>query len=139
MGVSYKPRVGVMAIGCQAYWPQFPGMKNHLVKKHEELLDKIRDSAEIFAAGMVDTVELSAAAGRRFLEADVDVVLVQAMTYSPSSNMVPAVRELKVPVILLNVQEEEALDFPNVTKLEDWLGHGCTCAGIAELSAMLIR
>lgn len=136
---TVKPRIGTMAVGCSGYWPQFPGMKEYLEGKHKELVGKIADQAEVVAMGMVDSPELSAKAGQRFLAEDVDMVFVQAMTYSTSNNMVPAVKDLKIPVVLLNVQEEKSLDFPNVKNLEDWLGHGCTCAGLAELSAMLSR
>lgn len=89
--------------------------------------------------GMVDDVSLSQEAARRFREADVDVVFVQSMTYSTSDNLIPAVKELKVPVVVFNIQEEKALDLPNVKTLDGWLGHGCTCAGIPEITAMLLR
>lgn len=135
----HKPRIGVMCVGCGAYWPQFPGMKEYLCAKHEEFIDKFRDRAEVLSVGMVDTPELAEAAGRRFIYEDVDVVFVQAMTYSMSSNMVPAVKDLKVPVVLMNIQELPSLNFSETRRLEDWLGHGCTCACMPELTAMLER
>jgi L-arabinose isomerase len=134
-----KPKIGTMAIGLREYWPQFPGMKDHLAAKHTELVAKIGDSAVIVEGGLVDSPEQAYAVGLKFQAEDVDVVFCQAMTYSTSSNMVPAVKDLKVPVVLFNIQEEKALDFPNVKTIADWLGHGCTCAGLAELSAMLRR
>lgn len=139
MNKPARTRIGVMAIGLEAYWGQFPGMREYLDGKHRELVAKLPDTVEITDMGMVDTAELSIRAGRLFLKADVDLVFVQLMTYSPSDNMIPAVKDLDVPVILLNVQEREALDLPKITKLEEWLGKGCTCAGLPELSAMLIR
>lgn len=134
-----KPVIGTMALGLTGYWSQFPGMKEYLEQKHEELLAKIGDKAELVNVGMIDTIALSSQAGRRFKENDVDIVFCQAMTYATSDNLVPAVKDLDVPVILFNVQEEKALDFKNVKNLDDWLGHGCTCAGLAELTAMLRR
>lgn len=134
-----KPVIGTMAVGLIGYWPQFPGMKEYLTEKHEELTAKIGEEAEIIDAGMVDTIEKSREAGRKFQAADVDIVFCQPMTYATSDNMVPAVKDLNVPVILFNIQEEKSLDFPNVRNLDDWLGHGCTCAGLPELSAMLRR
>lgn len=134
-----RPVIGTMAVGLIGYWPQFPGMKEYLTEKHKELIKKIGSGAEIIDAGMIDTIEKSKDAGRKFKAADVDIVFCQAMTYATSDNMVPAVRDLNVPVILFNVQEEKSLDFKNVKNLDDWLGHGCTCAGLAELSAMLRR
>lgn len=137
--MKHKPVIGTMAVGLIGYWPQFPGMKEYLTQKHNELLEKIDKEAEIIDAGMIDTIEKSREAGRKFQAADVDIVFCQAMTYATSDNLIPAVRDLEVPVILFNVQEEKSLDFSKVKKLDDWLGHGCTCAGLPELSAMLRR
>ena len=134
-----KPRIGTMAVGCRGYWSQFPGMKEYLCKKHGELISKFADAAEIAACGMVDGPESARAAAERFAAAGVDAVFCQAMTYATSDALVPAVKDLDVPVVLFNVQEEKKLDLSRVKTLDDWLGHGCTCAGIAELSAMLRR
>ncbi|MDO4275708.1 MAG: arabinose isomerase [Eubacteriales bacterium] len=137
--MKHRPVIGTMAVGLIGYWPQFPGMKEYLTGKHRELLDKIDGEAEIIDAGMIDTVEKSREAGRKFQSADVDIIFCQAMTYATSDNLIPAVRDLEVPVILFNVQEDKSLDFSKVKNLDDWLGHGCTCAGLPELSAMLRR
>lgn len=137
--MNKKPIIGTIAVGLIGYWSQFPGMKEYLEEKHQKFLDKIGDKAEVVDVGMVDTIVSSAEAGLRFKAADVDIIFCQAMTYATSDNLIPAVWDLNVPVILYNVQEEKALDFKNVKNLDDWLGHGCTCAGLAELSAMLLR
>ena len=139
MDIPARTRVGAMAIGLEAYWAQFPGMWEYLVGKHRELVAKFPDTMEIIDMGMVDTRSFPHGRGGAFWRRDVDLVFVQLMTYSPSDNMIPAVKDLDVPVILLNVQERKTLDLPKVTKLEEWLGKGCTCAGLPELSAMLIR
>lgn len=134
-----KPVIGMMALGLIGYWPQFPGMKEYLEARHKELIKKIGDRAEIVDIGMVDTVEISRQAGIEFKAADADIVFCQAMTYATSDNLIPAIKDLDIPIILLNVQEDKVLDFKEVKNLDDWLGHGCTCAGVAEHCAMLNR
>ncbi len=136
--IKANPKIGLMAVGCHGYWGQFPGIRDYLESKHKELYKKFV-GAELICAGIVDTAESSKEAGLMFAANDVDIVFCQAMTYSPSDTIVPAVQNLNVPVILLNIQESEVLELENVATLEDWLGHGCTCAGLAELSAMLNR
>jgi L-arabinose isomerase len=136
---SLLPKVGILAIGLSGYWLQFQGMKEHLISKHHELIQRLEKYADVVSFGMVDSPELAAKAGMKFQEEGVDIVFCQSMTYSTSSNLIPAVKDLSVPIILLNVQEKIKLDLPNVNTLQDWLGHGCTCAGLPEMSAMLKR
>lgn len=137
--LNVKPKIGWMAVGCRGYWNQFPGMREHLICQHEKLAEKFADECDLIAVGMVDTPEMSKQAGLRFMAEDVDAVFCQAMTYATSDNLVPAIANIGVPVVLLNIQEEKSLHLKSVQSLEDWLGHGCTCAGIAELAAMLRR
>ena len=134
-----KPKIGLMAVGLHNYWNQFPGMKGHLEDVHSKLAEKISEQADLVSVGLIDTPEASAKAGDLFKSNDVDVVFCQAMTYASSDTMVPAVKDLNVPVIILNVQENTKIDLAQVKTLDDWLGHGCTCAGVPELTAMLER
>ena len=41
------------------------------------------------------------AAGDKFRTADVDLVILQLLTYATSYNMLPAVRDLDVPIVLV--------------------------------------
>ena len=60
---------------------------------------------------MVTTKEQSQAAGDLFRAADVDLVFLQLLTYATSYNMLPAVKDLDVPVVLVNIQKLKALDY----------------------------
>lgn len=51
----------------------------------------------------IDTTKELAMAG--FRAADVDLVILQLLTYATSYNMLPAVRDLDVPVVLVNLQK----------------------------------
>ncbi len=52
------------------------------------------------------------AAGDKFRAADVDLA---AAAYATSYNMLPAVRDLDVPVVLVNVQKKKAPTTPTPT------------------------
>ncbi len=43
------------------------------------------------------------------------------LTYATSYNMLPAIRDLDVPVVLVNVQKRKALDYDH-TDIAAWLG-----------------
>ena len=47
--------------------------------------------------------------------------ILQLLTYATSYNMLPAVRDLDVPVVLVNVQKKKAPDYAN-TDTPTWLG-----------------
>jgi L-arabinose isomerase len=131
------PRIGLMAVGLAAYWPQFAGMRERLLDHHARLARLLEGRGEIVAAGLVDTASASRAAGSRFVRGEVDIVFCQLATYAASETLLPAIRALDVPVVLLNVQATRALELDRVTGIADWLGAGCTCAGLPEMTATL--
>ena len=88
--------------------------------------------------GIVTTKELSMKAGHRFRAADVDLVILQLLTYATSYNMLPAIRDLNVPVVLVNVQKLKAPDYAN-TDAPKWLGELYACGAVGEMVADLER
>ncbi len=66
---------------------------------------------------MVTTKEQSQAAGDLFRASDVDLVFLQLLTYATSYNMLPAVKDLDVPVVLVNVQKLKAQDIDTIAKV----------------------
>ena len=73
-----------------------------------------------------------------FRAADVDLVLLQLLTYATSYNMLPAVKDLDVPVVLVNIQKIRALDYDK-TDIASWLGEGYACGAVGEMVADLER
>lgn len=134
-----KGRVGVMATGLAAYWPQFPGIRETLIQHHDRLLQQFSSDADLVKAGMVDGLDQARRAGELFTANDVDLVICQITTYSTSETLLPAIRDLNVPILLVNVQAIPALNFSQVTTIGDWLGMGITCAALPEMTAGLRR
>ena len=52
--------------------------------------------------------------------------------------MLPAIRDLDVPVVLVNVQKIKALDYEH-TDIASWLGEGYACGAVGEAVADLER
>ena len=98
----------------------------------------IPDTVEIVDGGMVTTKEQAMVAGDKFRAADVDLVFLQMLTYATSYNMLPAIRDLDVPVVLVNVQKIKALDYEH-TDIASWLGEGYACGAVGEAVADLER
>ena len=138
MLVNTKARIGVFSIALGAYLPQFPSLVPEFEAQYEAFKKTIPDTVELIDGGLVTTKELSSAAGDKFRAADVDLVILQLLTYATSYNMLPAVRDLDVPVILVNVQKKKAPDYAH-TDTATWLGQLYACGAVGEMVADLER
>lgn len=132
-------KIGLFAIGLEAYWPQFAGIKEELLGHHARLAAKF-GGRDVIECGMVDNPERARAAGLKLRAADIDIVVCHLTTYSASENLLPVVRALPdVPVLVVNVQAGKAMNLDATREIGDWLGKGCTCAGFPEMTAVLRR
>ena len=138
MLVNTKARIGLFSIALGAYLPQFPSLVPEFEAQYDAFKKTIPDTVDIIDGGIVTTKELSQAAGDKFRAADVDLVICQLLTYATSYNMLPAVRDVNVPVVLVNVQKRKAPDYAN-TDTATWLGELYACGAVGEMVADLER
>ncbi len=138
MLVNTKAKVGVFSIALGAYLPQFPSLVPEFEAQYEAFKKTVPDTVEIIDGGIVTTKEQSQEAGNLFRAADVDLVFLQLLTYATSYNMLPAVKDLDVPVVLVNIQKLKALDYDH-TDIASWLGEGYACGAVGEMVADLER
>ena len=113
MLVETKALIGVFSIALGAYLPQIPSLVPEFEGQYEDFKKRIPDTVELIDGGIVTTKEMAMAAGEKFRSADVDLVILQLLTYATSYNMLPAVRDLDVPVVLVNLQKKKAPDYAN--------------------------
>ncbi len=138
MLVETKARIGVFSIALGAYLPQFPSLVQEFETQYEAFKKTLPDTIELVDGGIVTTKELAQAAGDKFRAADVDLVILQLLTYATSYNMLPAIRDLDVPIILVNLQKKKAPDYEN-TDIATWLGELYACGAVGEMVADLER
>src|SRR5215467_623496 len=139
-------KIGLFGIGLDAYWPQFPGLKERLIGFTEQVQNKIQNShVEVVNLGLVDTPEKSLAAGHEFRRADVDLIFLYVTTYALSSTVLPAVRRAKVPVVILNLSPRPAIDYGRFNRLGDrttmtgeWLAY-CQACPVPEIANVFQR
>jgi L-arabinose isomerase len=133
-----KARVGIFGIGLEAYWAQFPGLKERLESYQAHVEQQIQGfGAEIISAGLVDNHASAMAAADVFTKADTDFLVCYVGTYATSSTVLPVVQRAKVPVIVLNLQPVAALDYEN-TDTAEWLANCCACC-VPEISNAFAR
>ena len=111
MQASVRAKIGLLPTGHQYYWDQFPGLKEMGLSMCASLRGMLEERADVVAPDLVDTVEKSRKAGELFRQEQVDAVLVFPVGYTVSMNMVPAVKDLDVPIRILNAHEDSSYDY----------------------------
>ena len=138
MLVKTKAKVGIFSIALGAYLVQFPELRHEFESQYEDFKKSIPDTVELIDGGMITAKEEAMAAGDKFRAADVDVVFLQMLTYATSYNVLPAVRDLNVPVVVVNIQKKKAPDY-SATDIPTWLGTLYACGAVGEATADLER
>jgi L-arabinose isomerase len=141
-----KTKVGLFGIGLDTYWAQFDGLLDNLVRYQNFIQDKIgKLGVEVVDAGMVDN-PMKARQAADFLKAnDVEIVFLYVSTYALSSTVLPIAQKLKVPIIILNLQPVDALDYEKFNQLGDrgkmtglWL-ENCQACSVPEIASVFNR
>jgi L-arabinose isomerase len=143
---STRLRVGLFAIGLDAYWSQFEGLEKRLAEYAAQVAARLgRTGAEIVDLGMIDTPEKAAAAGHALRRADVDLLFLHVTTYALSSTVLPVVRRAKAPVIILNLSPGAAIDYASFNAMADrgqmtgeWLAW-CQACPVPEIANVFRR
>jgi len=113
-------KIGLFGIGLNAYWDQFEGLKERLDAQLDVVCEKLKATCpQTLNLGLIDTPEKAFEAGREFRRKDVDVIFLYVATYALSSTVLPVVQRAKVPVIILNLAPEKAIDYSTFNKLTD--------------------
>ena len=139
-------RVGLCGIGLDAYWPQFAGLQTRLegyVRRVGERLEKA--GAAVENLGLVDTPQRGRNAGHACRRADVDLLVIYVTTYALSTTVLPMVQCARVPVLVLNLQPEAAIEYEAFNRLPDrtamtgeWLAF-CSACPVPEIANVLRR
>jgi len=145
---KYNPtlKIGLFGIGLQAYWEQFQGLEDRLAGYVEIVGGKLNGyGAEVVSLGLVDTPEKAFESGSRFRREEVDLIFLYVTTYALSSTVLPVVNKAKVPVIVLNLAPEAAIDYSTFNQMLDrtamtgeWLAF-CSACPVPEIANVFKR
>ena len=139
-------KIGLFGIGLEAYWQQFEGLEKRLAGYVQTVEDKLSSfGAEVINLGLIDNAEKAFDAGHEFRKQDVDIVFLYVTTYALSATVLPVVKRAKVPVIILNLVPEAAIDYEWFNKLNDrtrmtgeWLAF-CSACPVPEIANVFKR
>ncbi|MFX3635354.1 MAG: arabinose isomerase [Candidatus Pristimantibacillus sp.] len=121
-----RARIGLYSVGLQAYWEQFPGLRGRLIEYGQFIEKRLSAWGDVFNYGLVDTESEGRKAGEWLNENHVDLVFCHAATYSTSAAVLPIHQLNKAPVIFLNLQPTDRMNYEASTTGE-WLAHCGAC------------
>lgn len=133
-----QANIGIFAIGLDAYWAQFPGLEDGILKNFNHLCKKFKKEYHLISAGLVDSYKKACEGNQRFEREQPDMIFCYCATYSPSSNVLPVLKGLEVPVIVLNLQPVEEIEYSKCNQIGEWLS-SLSCAGAPEVTAVLLK
>ena len=139
-------RVGLCGVGLDTYWPQFEGLRQRLDGYLAQVATRLaRPGVQVVNLGLVDSVDRSDEAGHQCRREDIDVLFLYVTTYTLSNTVLPLVQRAGVPVVVLNLQPEAAIDYEAFNRLKDrtamtgqWLAY-CSSCPVPEIANVMAR
>ena len=133
-----EARVGILSVGHHVYWEQFDGLLDEMGCKARTLEDKILGfGVETINFGMVDEAQGAYAVLPKIRAADLDLLLIDMVTYATSSTFGVLIRALDIPVVLVALQPLAAMDYGHATTYMQ-LCNDDFCA-VPEFAAVAVR
>lgn len=114
--VQTIPRIGVFGVGYVKYWSQFEGLYEQMLEKQEIFIEKVnKNDVELFDFGMVDDVSSAYELLPKLKAANLDLVFCDMLTYATSSTFGIIIKSLDIPIVLVALQPDKALDYNNAS------------------------
>jgi L-arabinose isomerase len=106
-----KVRIGLVAGGLGAYWPQFPDLLPQLQSSSRRVAERLSLlDCDVVDVGFISDAQDGAVAAERLRVADCDLIIGFLTTYLTSNMLAPIAQRSGSPVLLLNLQPTEAMD-----------------------------
>jgi L-arabinose isomerase len=104
-----------------------------------------RPGVAVVNLGLIDTPDRSREAGHQSRREDIDVLFLYVTTYALSNTVLPLVQRAGVPVVVLNLQPQAAIDYQAFNLLNDrtamtgeWLAF-CSACPLPEIANVMAR
>ncbi|MCW2889456.1 MAG: L-arabinose isomerase [Streptosporangiaceae bacterium] len=122
-----RVRVGLVAGGLGAYWPQFPDLLPQLQRSAERVSERMRDlGADVVDVGFISDAQEGAAAAEKLRTAGCDIIVGFLTTYMTATMLVPIAQRSDAPVLLINLQPTESMDHATFDTGQ-WLAYCGAC------------
>lgn len=106
-------KIGFLACGYFEYWRMYERLRAQVEEDMKKIADRLSRKHNIVYPGLVETLDTADAAGRRFKEEQIDLVIISEGTYCPDYFVHQALLHLSsdIPLILFASQPDVQLDY----------------------------
>jgi L-arabinose isomerase len=109
-------RIGVFGVGYYKYWDQFEGLLNALKEKQAVFLEKLKvNDVEVVDFGLIDRVQNAYDLVPALKAANLDLIFCDMLTYATSSTFGIIIKSMDIPIVLVALQPDQALDYANAS------------------------
>jgi L-arabinose isomerase len=122
-----RTKVGLVAGGLGAYWPQFPGLLPQLQASARRVSERMRAlDCDVVDVGFISDATDGARAAEQLRVAGCDLIVGFLTTYMTASMLVPIAQRSGAPVLLINLQPTEKMDHATFDTGQ-WLAYCGAC------------
>jgi L-arabinose isomerase len=122
-----RTKVGLVAGGLGAYWPQFPDLLPQLQASARRVSERMRAlDCDVVDVGFISDAADGARAAEALRVAGCDLIVGFLTTYMTASMLVPVAQRSGAPVLLINLQPTEAMDHATFDTGQ-WLAYCGAC------------
>jgi L-arabinose isomerase len=133
-----RPRIGLVAGGLGAYWPQFPDLLPTLQRSAARVSERMKamecDDVDV---GFISDPHEGARAAEQLRAAGCDLIVGFLTTYMTASMLLPIAQRSDAPVLLINLQPTESMDHATFDTGQ-WLAY-CGACPLAEMANTFLR
>jgi L-arabinose isomerase len=133
-----RTKVGLVAGGLGAYWPQFPELLPQLQRSAARVSERMRElDCDVIDVGFISDAEDGARAAEQLRVAGCDLIVGFLTTYMTASMLIPIAQRSDAPVLLINLQPTEQMDHANFDTGQ-WLAY-CGACPLPEMANAFSR
>jgi L-arabinose isomerase len=133
-----RTKVGLVAGGLGAYWPQFPDLLPQLQRSAARVSERMSAlDCDVVDVGFISDAEDGARAAEQLRVAGCDLIVGFLTTYMTASMLLPIAQRSGAPVLLINLQPTEAMDHATFDTGQ-WLAY-CGACPLPEMANAFLR
>jgi L-arabinose isomerase len=133
-----RTKIGLVAGGLGAYWPQFPELLPQLEASARRVSERMQAlDCDVVDVGFISDAEDGARAAEQLRVAGCDLIVGFLTTYMTASMLAPIAQRSGSPVLLINLQPTEAMDHATFDTGQ-WLAY-CGACPLPEMANTFLR
>lgn len=133
-----RTKVGLVAGGLGAYWPQFPDLLPQLQASARRVSERMQAlDCDVVDVGFISDAEEGARAAEALRVAGCDLIVGFLTTYMTASMLVPIAQRSGAPVLLINLQPTETMNHATFDTGQ-WLAY-CGACPMPEMANAFLR